>query len=290
MGARERAEDARFLTRRGFCGIAGFASLGVLAACTGSPSEGPCGKGAEGEELIGADIECELIPLPDAFPDPADSFGIDRSINMTTIDRYLGRSDVAYRDVRMLEDPADFAAIGGNPVLDRTLEGFRIVPFPSLGCMPLLAVAGAYGGPSLFDVEWGSDNRTVISARPLYQEALAILDELFPKHKAVFLMCGGGGYASLTRALLIHLGWDERRVYNIGGNWDYCGARGLSLVSYDSDGQPSFRRWRADYALIEFDYLRGVDGRAEGSRGGAGEAPKGAPAQPPRGTRGCIVA
>ena len=35
-------------------------------------------------------------------------YGIDKNINEKTIDNYLHRSDVVYRDVRMLEDSASW--------------------------------------------------------------------------------------------------------------------------------------------------------------------------------------
>ena len=51
--------------------------------------------------------------LPPPETDASSEFGVDVNINMETIDQYLDREDVAYRDVRMLFDPADYAAIGG---------------------------------------------------------------------------------------------------------------------------------------------------------------------------------
>ena len=45
----------------------------------------------------------ELLPLPKAEADPSrGDFGVDRNINVDTIDKYLGRSDTVYRDMRML--------------------------------------------------------------------------------------------------------------------------------------------------------------------------------------------
>ena len=32
-------------------------------------------------------------------------------------------------------------------------------------------------------------------------------------------MCGGGGYASMTKNLLISLGYDQNKIYNVGGYW-----------------------------------------------------------------------
>ena len=67
-------------------------------------------------------VLAEALPAPQANPE--DMFGVDMNINMTTIDNYVGRDDVVYRDVRMLFDPADYGAIGGNADLSSTIEGF----------------------------------------------------------------------------------------------------------------------------------------------------------------------
>jgi rhodanese-related sulfurtransferase len=198
-------------------------------------------------------------PLPAASPDPESQFGVDLNINISTIDNYLGRSDVAYRDARMLYDPADFGAIGGNADLSSTITGFRIVPYPYLGTLTELPCGGAYSGETLYDLTWAADG-SIASAEPNYKESLTILEDLFPKDKSIFLMCGGGGYAASTKALLVHLGWDAEKIYNIGGNWEYKGSNSLELIEYakDEGGEDLFATWRADYALIDFSLLHKI--------------------------------
>ena len=197
------------------------------------------------------------LPLPQA--DESSQFGVDVNINQQTIDEWLGRDDVAYRDVRMLFDPADYGSIGGEADLTATIEGFKIVPYPYLATMQSLPVANAYKGNKLFEVEWNEDG-TVKSAEALYEESMMIMEELFPKDKAVFLMCGGGGYAGMTKQLLIYLGWDETRLYNTGANWSYTGDHSLELVVYpeDKDGNNIYATWRADYAYIDFERLHAI--------------------------------
>ena len=85
-------------------------------------------------------------PLPAPEADPASEFGVDANISMRTIDEWLDRDDVAYRDMRMLFDPADYGAMGGDPDLSATIEGFKVVPFPLVATLPPLPVAGAYTG------------------------------------------------------------------------------------------------------------------------------------------------
>ena len=197
--------------------------------------------------------------LPPAAPDETNMFGVDLNINIATLDQYLGRDDVAYRDVRMLFDPADYAAIGGNADLASTVEGFRIVPYPYLATLSALPVEGAYAAETLFTLTWNEDG-SIASATPNYEESMLVLEDLFPKDKAIFLMCGGGGYAGMTKSLLIFLGWDPDLLYNVGGNWAYEGDHGVELIQYseDANGNDYFCTWRADYALIDFSRLHPV--------------------------------
>jgi rhodanese-related sulfurtransferase len=198
-------------------------------------------------------------PLPSAEPDTGSMFGVDKNINISSIDSWLGREDVAYRDVRMLFDPADYAAIGGDADLTRTIEGFKVVPYPFIATLSALPVSGAYAGDCLFAVTWGSDG-AVVSAEANYAESMMILEELFPKDKSIFLMCGGGGYSGMMKTLLIFLGWDAARLYNIGANWSYTGAHSLELIVYpeDAGGDTVYATWRADYVTIDFSRLHQV--------------------------------
>lgn len=195
--------------------------------------------------------------LPPADPDPDNPFGIDKNINMTTIDQYLNLPGVAYRDARMLMDPARYEEIGGHANMDMTLEGFKVVPFPYVGTLQPLPVSNAYTGNCLFTVEWGEDG-AVQHAAPNYEQSRQILDDLFPKDCPLLIMCGAGGYAGMTRQLLIYLGWDAERVYNVGGQWDYTGNFPVQLIAYDENDRATYMFWRADYAEIDFDALTPV--------------------------------
>ena len=192
-----------------------------------------------------------LTDLPPPEPDGG-PFGVDVNINMTTIDDYLNRPDVAYIDVRMLYDPADFPSIGGIASLTRTLPGYRIVPYPFLATLSAMPVANAYEGETLFEVVWG-ENREILDISLNYAEAETILNELFPKDKVIFLMCGGAGYSSLTRVLLIHQGWDENKIYHTGGNWHYEGSMGLDMTISANDS--NIATWRVNYAYFDFEKL-----------------------------------
>lgn len=198
-------------------------------------------------------------PLPSPDVDGNGPFGVDKNIHMGTIDQYLGRDDVAYIDVRMLFDPADFAAIGGEADLTRTIQGFRIVPYPLIATLSQLPVSGAYDGLCLYTLTW-DETGAIASATPNYVESDMILRELFPQDKAIFLMCGGGGYSGMMKSLLLHLGWEETLLYNIGGNWTYTGNHTLEITVYPeaANGDKIYATWRASYAYIDFARLHRI--------------------------------
>lgn len=235
------------LSRRGFVRAATAIGLAGMLACTGLA--GPAAPGA------GAD-EAGLAPLPPAQPDPDNQFGVDLNVNMATIDGFLGRPDVVYRDMRMIFDPARWEDIGGDPYISHVLEGFTIVPFPLIATMAPVPVEGVYDGETLFDVEWAED-ASIVSVSGNYKESMKLLRDLFPRDKAIFLCCGGAGYASFTKTLLTYLGWDPSLIYNVGGMWDYAGGRAVELINYGrSPDDDLYALWRADYALIDFTLMR----------------------------------
>ena len=177
-------------------------------------------------------------------------FGIDKNINMETIDKYLNRDDVCYRDMRMLIDPAQYENIGGDSYLSGYIKGFKVVPYPYLA--PTLnlpsEVGNGYQGNTLFSF----DNNEY---HPNYNESLSILEELFPKDLNIFLMCGGGGYASMTKNLLISLGWNKDNIYNIGGYWNYNGKNKVEVKNIDNNGKVNYDFSKVNYYEIDFTKL-----------------------------------
>ena len=86
-----------------------------------------------------------------------------------------------------------------------------------------------------------------------------ILEYYFPKNKNIFLMCGGGGYAGMMKTMLIELGWDEDKIYNVGGYWYYEGDHNISVKKENKDGSISYDFWKVTYHDIDFDLLHEVE-------------------------------
>jgi rhodanese-related sulfurtransferase len=157
----------------------------------------------------------------------------------------------------MFNDPADYEAIGGLSRITTLLPGFRVISMPYLVTMSDLPVDGAYDGLRLFEVVWGETRGEILDIKANYQEAELILNDIFPKDKPIILICGAGGYVSLVRGLLIHMGWDPELIYNAGGMWSYEGSMGIDMTIPGEDLYVA--TWRADYILINFDQLTPIN-------------------------------
>lgn len=190
------------------------------------------------------------LPAPEVSEGERGELGIDKNINETTIDNYLGRSDTVYRDMRMLVDPANYAAIGGDSYLTGIVNGYEVVPYPYLAPVEGLpeAVGAPYSGPALFSKD---ENGNYVAN---YEESMTALEELFPKDKNIFLMCGGGGYARDTKALLVSLGWDENKIYNTGSFWSYRGDN-VTTFKAELNGETIYEFWNVPYHDIDFPTL-----------------------------------
>lgn len=189
------------------------------------------------------------LPKPEVTSGLRGEFGIDKNINEKTIDDYLGRDDSVYRDMRMLKDPGNYEAIGGDSYLSGFVEGFEVVPYPYLVNVSGLPeeVGDTYTGKTLFTEKDGEYTAN-------YEESMDILEYLFPKDKNIFLMCGGGGYAGMTKNLLVALGWDADKIYNVGGYWYYDGDNNVE-VKNTKYGDTTYDFWKVPYHDIDFDSL-----------------------------------
>ena len=206
-----------------------------------------------GYTLFNKTDELSELPVSEVTGGERGMLGIDKNINESNIDQYLGREDSVYRDMRMLKDVANYEAIGGDSYLSGFVKGFEVIPYPYLTEVKGLpdAVGKAYNGKTLFKQ---NDDGTY-SAN--YEESLSILEYIFPKDKNIFLMCGGGGYAGMTKNLLVALGWNKDKIYNVGGYWNYEGNNKVE-VKRTVNGKDVYDFWKVNYHNIDFDSLTKV--------------------------------
>ncbi len=183
-----------------------------------------------------------------------ETFGVDKNINEESIDKYLDREDSVYRDMRMYVDEADYESIGGDSYLSGFVRGFAAVPFPLLVNVTGLPeeVGESYQGTTLFT---HTEEGEYIAN---FEESMAYLEYHFPKDKYIFLMCGGAGYAGMMKDMLIDLGWDEDKIYNVGGYWFYEGENAIS-VKRTVNGQDHYDFWKIDYLGFDFADMQKVN-------------------------------
>ena len=191
------------------------------------------------------------LPAPELAEGERGELGIDKNINEATIDLYLGRDDAVYRDLRMLVDPGDYEAIGGDAYLSGFVDGFEVVPFPYIVNVEGLpeAVGDTYRGKTLFT----NNGDGTYTAN--YEESWQVLEDLFPKDKVIFLMCGGGGYSGMMRQMLIALGWDANKIYNVGGYWFYEGEKNMEVKRTLVDGTAVYDFYKVPVHEIDFESL-----------------------------------
>ena len=182
------------------------------------------------------------LPKPELSSGQRGELGIDKNINESTIDQYLDRSDAVYRDMRMLKDPGNYEAIGGDSYLSGFVNGFEVVPLPYIVNVEGLpeAVGETYTGKTLFTLSNGIYT-------PNYKESMAVIEALFPKDKVIFLMCGGGGYAGMMKNLLVALGWDANKIYDVGGYWYYDGPNKVEVKRVNADGKTVYDFYKVPY-------------------------------------------
>ena len=190
------------------------------------------------------------LPAPELSEGERGALGIDKNINEATIDNYLNRSDSVYRDLRMLKDPGNYEAIGGDSYLSGFVRGFEVVSFPYIVNVAGLpeVVGDTYKGETLFTNE---DGKYVAN----YAESMGILEGMFPKDKVIFLMCGGGGYSGMMKNMLVALGWDETKIYDVGGYWFYEGKNNVEVKRILANGEAVYDFYKVPYHDINFEGL-----------------------------------
>ncbi len=67
-------------------------------------------------------------------------------------------------------------------------------------------------------------------------------------------MCGAGGYAGITKKMLVSLGWDENKIYNVGGYWNYTGKNNVD-IRRKLNGEEIYDFWKVSYHDIDFSKL-----------------------------------
>lgn len=191
--------------------------------------------------------ELKQLPKPETTTGLRGQLGIDKNINEETIDQYLNRPDSLYYDMRMLVDVAKYENIGGDSYLSGFIKGFEAIPLPLVVTVKGLPeeVGETYQGKTLYTLT--EEGKYIAN----YEESLTYLEYFFPKDKVLFLMCGGGGYAGMMKNMLVNLGWNQDKIYNVGGYWYYKGNNDIK-VKRTVDDKVKYDFWKVTYHDIDF--------------------------------------
>ena len=154
----------------------------------------------------------------------------------------------------MLIDPGNYEAIDGDSKLSGFVKGFEVIPIPYI--IPVSGLPEAVGDTYIGDTLFSIDEKG--NYKPNYKESLEILEYVFPKDKNIFIMCGGGGYAGMMKNVLINLGWDKNKIYNIGGYWYYEGKNNVQ-VKRTINGEETYDFWKVLYHDIDFSKLHKIE-------------------------------
>ncbi len=190
------------------------------------------------------------LPAPEVSEGQRGQLGIDKNINESNIDQYLGRADAVYRDMRMLKDPAKYEKIEGDSYLSGFVKGFEVVPLPYIFNVTGLPaeVGETYKGKTLFTAKNGGYIEN-------YNESMEVIETLFPKDKIIFLMCGGGGYAGMMKNFLTAFGWDASKIYVVGGYWYYEGENNVKVKRTNEANKTVYDFYKVPYHDIDFHNL-----------------------------------
>ena len=63
----------------------------------------------------------------------------------------------------------------------------------------------------------------------------------------------------MMKNMLIDLGWDKEKIYNVGGYWYYEGSHNVEVKKTNNDGSVSYDFWKVTYHDIDFDNLHEVE-------------------------------
>lgn len=190
----------------------------VLTGCA-APAAAPVEEAKTDEQLMAEgwvknpqDQGYVLLSELPAPRETAGDFSMEgSSINSENLDQYLGRSDVAYIDLR---DYNDYAK--------KHIKNFEVIPF-----FAYIWNENAHTDETMVQLYGGPQEDPVA----VYDVSDALLSTMFPKDKTLFLVCQSGGRVAMMMRILEAKGYDMDKVYNVGGMAQYTDSKYRNLIT-----------------------------------------------------------
>lgn len=147
------------------------------------------------------DNEIETSALP-AKMDKSNNMSLS-PINPKNIDDYLFRDDCIYIDTR---DPEQFYEEG-------SIAGFVNIPFYGYICDFKKGTGSLFTFTKISDEILLGDSGSFIAN---YEESEEVIKSMFPKDKNILVIATAGVESCYLLNLLVQLGYDEEKLYNVG--------------------------------------------------------------------------
>ena len=147
------------------------------------------------------DNEIETSALP-AKMDKSNNMSLS-PINPKNIDDYLFRDDCIYIDTR---DPKQFYEEG-------SIAGFVNIPFYGYICDFKKGTGSLFTFTKISDEILLGDPGSFIAN---YEESEEVIKSMFPKDKNILVIATAGVESCYLLNLLVQLGYDEEKLYNVG--------------------------------------------------------------------------
>ena len=155
------------------------------------------------EEIVVTEIdnEIETSALPVKM-DKSNNMSLS-PINPKNIDDYLFRDDCIYIDTR---DPKQFYEEG-------SIAGFVNIPFYGYICDFKKGTGSLFTFTKISDeILWGDPGSFIAN----YEESEEVIKSMFPKDKNILVIATAGVESCYLLNLLVQLGYDEEKLYNVG--------------------------------------------------------------------------
>ena len=155
------------------------------------------------EEIVVTEIdnEIETSALPVKM-DKSNNMSLS-PINPKNIDDYLFRDDCIYIDTR---DPKQFYEEG-------SIAGFVNIPFYGYICDFKKGTGSLFTFTKISDEIILGDPGSFIAN---YEESEEVIKSMFPKDKNILVIATAGVESCYLLNLLVQLGYDEEKLYNVG--------------------------------------------------------------------------
>ena len=155
------------------------------------------------EEIVVTEIdnEIETSALPVKM-DKSNNMSLS-PINPKNIDDYLFRDDCIYIDTR---DPEQFYEEG-------SIAGFVNIPFYGYICDFKKGTGSLFTFTKISDEILLGDPGSFIAN---YEESEEVIKSMFPKDKNILVIATAGVESCYLLNLLVQLGYDEEKLYNVG--------------------------------------------------------------------------